>query len=523
MCLLYTNSQVNHSLTFIYTKMKRIKFISILLVLVLTSTISQLKAQVAINTDGSAPNASAMLDVTSTDKGILIPRVASTGSITSPVNGLLVYSTADNTFNYYDGSAWKKVSTANSQWTTTGSNIYYNTGGVAIGGGTVNSSAILDLQSTDKGILIPRVAGTGSVTAPVAGLLIYSTTDKAFYYYDGSAWKMINNQWNTSGSNIYYSTGGVTIGGTPANNSAILDLQSTDKGILIPRMTLAERGDIYPLTAGLMIFCTTDNSFYYYNGTTWAKIATGTSSSQWNSSGTDIYYSSGRVAIGGIIDNTPSSAAFDVQSTSKGMLIPRMSEVQRTGISGPVKGLMVYQTDGTEGFYYYTGSSWNMVFSLASGSSLPVAQGGTGIGAVSANQVLFGNPSGTAFSQSSNLTYKNDTLKIAGTLVVNGNVSYNGGSMEKVDFIDLSTTLGSDHSIVLCKSGITIDLPLTSSTNIGKVYTIKNRSSSGTVIISPNGTTIDASPSITLNPYYSVKIVSGGTKWYVLSYYNGSF
>ncbi len=71
--------------------------------------LSGLNAQVAITTDGSEPDASAMLDVKSTDKGLLIPRmtVSQRGSISSPATGLLVYQT-DGTegFYFYDGSSW---------------------------------------------------------------------------------------------------------------------------------------------------------------------------------------------------------------------------------------------------------------------------------------------------------------------------------------------------------------------------------------------------------------------------------
>jgi len=52
------------------------------------------------------------------------------------------------------------------------------------------------------------------------------------------------------------------------------------------------------------------------------------------------------------------SAMLDVSSTEKGLLIPRMTQAQRTAIALPAKGLLVYQNDGTEGFYYYDGSAW---------------------------------------------------------------------------------------------------------------------------------------------------------------------
>lgn len=61
----------------------------------------------------------------------------------------------------------------------------------------------------------------------------------------------------------------------------------------------------------------------------------------------------------GIGTNSPhASAQLDVTSTDKGALMPRLTESQRTGISSPAASLLVYQTDGASGFYYYTGSAW---------------------------------------------------------------------------------------------------------------------------------------------------------------------
>jgi hypothetical protein len=62
------------------------------------------------------------------------------------------------------------------------------------------------------------------------------------------------------------------------------------------------------------------------------------------------------------------SAMLDVSSTSRGMLAPRMNNSQRDAISSPATGLLIYQTDGTAGFYYYTGSAWQALSSGTSGS-----------------------------------------------------------------------------------------------------------------------------------------------------------
>ncbi len=68
-------------------------------------------AQVSINEDNSDPDASAILDIKSTDKGMLIPRMTAEerDGIPSPANGLLVYVTDESTFYYFDGLTWEEV------------------------------------------------------------------------------------------------------------------------------------------------------------------------------------------------------------------------------------------------------------------------------------------------------------------------------------------------------------------------------------------------------------------------------
>ena len=64
----------------------------------------------------------------------------------------------------------------------------------------------------------------------------------------------------------------------------------------------------------------------------------------------------------GINTETPdASAALDITSTTGGLLVPRMTAAQRDAINPAATGLMIYQTDGTPGFYYYNGSSWSEV------------------------------------------------------------------------------------------------------------------------------------------------------------------
>ena len=52
------------------------------------------------------------------------------------------------------------------------------------------------------------------------------------------------------------------------------------------------------------------------------------------------------------------SAKLEVSSTNQGFLPPRMTAAQRTAITTAAVGLLVFQTDASSGYYYYTGSEW---------------------------------------------------------------------------------------------------------------------------------------------------------------------
>ena len=70
-------------------------------------------AQVAINTDNSNPDASAMLDIKSTTQGVLIPRMTTTQrSLISAVAGLMVYDTDLKSLVYFDGTSWMSFRSA---------------------------------------------------------------------------------------------------------------------------------------------------------------------------------------------------------------------------------------------------------------------------------------------------------------------------------------------------------------------------------------------------------------------------
>lgn len=67
---------------------------------------------VAINTDGSVAHASAILDVKSTTKGLLVPRMTTVqrDAIAAPATGLLIYNTTVNVFQFRNATDWTNLS-----------------------------------------------------------------------------------------------------------------------------------------------------------------------------------------------------------------------------------------------------------------------------------------------------------------------------------------------------------------------------------------------------------------------------
>ena len=462
----------------------------------------------------STPHSSVILDMSGTannQKGVRFPQMSqvSRDGIATPVQGMLIYQW-DNTpgIYLYNGSAWEFLGSDNLGNHTATSNIQLNsnylsgdggnegifvdaTGNIGIGTNTPDASSLLTMNATNKGILIPRMTQTqrNAIASPATGLLIYQTDNTpGFYYWNGSAWTPsgggdnlgnhtatqnvnLDNNWlsnnggtagiritnagnvgiNTTAPSIHLGVGdddtglngagagafqivnnGVTtatitanqkigLGTTVPNASAKLDISSTTEGILIPRMTQAQRDAISSPAVGLLIYQGNGTpGFYYFNGSAWGLIGgdnlgnhTASQniqlSSQWlsndggneginiaNNGNVGINVSTSTIDLG-IADNdtgidgagsgafrfvnngittatvtanqriglgttTPNvSAKLDVSSTTEGVLIPRMTQTQRNAISTPATGLLMYQTDNTPGFYYYNGTAWTSI------------------------------------------------------------------------------------------------------------------------------------------------------------------
>ena len=123
--------------------------------------------------------------------------------------------------------------------------------------------------------------------------------------------------------------------GSVADNSAILDVKSTTKGLLIPRLTTVQKLAIATPAESLKVYDTNTKTFWYYNGTVWKEIPDGSNS--WNLSG-NILNNPANQFIGtldmnpllfrinnfnaGILDSASQNTAFGYRALDSAIFIP---------------------------------------------------------------------------------------------------------------------------------------------------------------------------------------------------------
>ena len=148
--------------------MKKLLFTLLLLPLIL-------QAQVGINT--TTPDASSMLDINATDKGLLIPRVSipnlnAASPITAPATSLLVYNTNTTTgagFYYWDGTKWTPFTGGTSHWTKVGNDIY-NNNSANVGVGTTTPTTKFHVENIGApGSLLNQNFETNTITPLTTG------------------------------------------------------------------------------------------------------------------------------------------------------------------------------------------------------------------------------------------------------------------------------------------------------------------------------------------------------------------
>jgi len=230
---------------------------------------------------------------------------------------------------------------------------------VGIGTNSPSASAQLEVSSSSKGFLPPRVTLTGTadvttIASPATGLLVYNTATAGtspanvtpgFYYYDGAKWQRIINQ-------------------QPDATVEFDKATPTTPGVVFTPNTPNSKDYIYVSTV--------DNSQWTYNGTTYVTYTPPPNTPWYLSSGTNdagsnktsSIYRSGKVAIGG---STSPNATLDIRtnptSTSDpgaGYLgIGTASTAPNTAGAGAIR----YSTSSGGELQYSNGVTWNTLSS----------------------------------------------------------------------------------------------------------------------------------------------------------------
>jgi hypothetical protein len=173
---------------------------------------------------------------------------------------------------------------ANTQLTSSGNMRFNTTAGTTIFTQNTTESMRID-TSGNLGI------GTSSPTTFGGSLVVYAATNPISVIASGNANAYLR-LYSTSDNNMYLanlggsmamltantermridSVGNVGIGTSSPNASALLDVQSTTKGVRMPNMTTTQKNAIASPAAGLMVFDTTLSKLAVYSGAAWQTI-----------------------------------------------------------------------------------------------------------------------------------------------------------------------------------------------------------------------------------------------------------
>lgn len=265
----------------------------------------------------ATPAASAKMEIVSTTKGFLPPRMTTTqkNAISTPATGLEVYDSTLNSLEFYDGTLWTGAwnrrgnigASAANDFIGNRDNIDFNirvnnflvakwssNESVSIGSGSSASgqaSIALGINSLNSGIaaiaLGYQASVNGANNAIALGRLTQTNHEGAFTSQDYSGsnafTSSVNHQWKTKFNGGYRFMIGTTV---PADLVKIgvdagkaLEVISTTAMFIPPVMTGAQAEAISSKTEGGMIYSTdgsgvtiTSKGWWGWNGTTWEKL-----------------------------------------------------------------------------------------------------------------------------------------------------------------------------------------------------------------------------------------------------------
>jgi hypothetical protein len=233
------------------------------------------ESRVGIGT--TAPDASAKLQLDSTTKGFLPPRMTTTqrDAIATPATGLRIYNTTTNTNDTYNGTVWQSNSvsgvsgsiqfSSGSAFASDATNFFWDNTNKRLGIGTNAPTAKIDIigSGTTSGTFSIKI--TKSDNTPLFqirddGLILIGNGVASISTVSGTSDLPAVNAY----THIYTGVGS-------KKASARLECESTTQGFLPPRMTTTQKNAIASPAAGLMVYDTTLAKLCVYT-TAWETI-----------------------------------------------------------------------------------------------------------------------------------------------------------------------------------------------------------------------------------------------------------
>lgn len=169
-----------------------------ILIVALCSLSAIANAQVSIGGKQSVEGTSTILDFNSTTtntNGIILPAVLDISSAlatsTANNNGTFLFDVSTQKVKMYENNAWVDLSGAGNSAVISANVSAEGSGnqGVIIGSGTSSAKGVLVLESSDKAMILPRIATPHlAVKSPYPGMICYDTTSKTMALFDGIVW-----------------------------------------------------------------------------------------------------------------------------------------------------------------------------------------------------------------------------------------------------------------------------------------------------------------------------------------------
>ena len=317
-----------------------------------------------------------------------VTSVATTGPITggtitgSGTIGILQSGTAQD--GYLSSTDWNTFNNKQNALTLTTTG---NSGSATLVGATLNipsytlsglggvpDTRTLTINGTSYDLSVNRTWSVGTVTSitfsgPLTGGTITGSGTVGILqasasqggYLSSTDWTTFNNKQNAISVTAPITLVGSTIAITQAGAASNGFLSSTDWNTFNNKqnaITLTTTGT----SGAATLVGATLNIPQYQSVLTNPVTGTGTAGYLAKFSATSTIANSvlfeGSSAIGLGTASIDASALFQMDSTSKGFLPPRMTQAQREAIASPAQGLIVYQTNGVIGLYIYSNSVW---------------------------------------------------------------------------------------------------------------------------------------------------------------------